>query len=1018
MSETSLQMRGSSQIQALDVRAVESLLLGIEILSSSDALDNQAWLTPASVSLVDAVPRSRDCAFYRLDELRHDSSFPQREAMENVLSALAGLKCRFVYLLSGDESGVSIHLGVVRTLDAADNGSLSANDLGSILHDAFAANFQGSSLPKLSTKELEQDIFERLRTSQRGGLVMGIPSSNEQGETQDAGFQGIERLINGMLGQRWQLLIVGQPMDVQEIEDIKRSVFSLYNQLHCVSKISIQQSENMGKSHTNTSGSNDSISVSKGSSSSSGDGTSSKGTNQGKSTTKGKNTSDSIGESSGYSLSMTQEKIKKELVDLLEYIDKELLDRIKLGQSKGMFKVATYALAENRADFWRLSQLIKSVFQGDTSRFSPLRVHPIPQAVINEASAIEHLLCGMRPWRISLNMSAEVPCLFGHPVESGGMSLSTVLTAKELSLLAGLPTREVPGIPMVEGVDFGVNPESSKSETPITVGIVLHRGGRVEGKRISLELNDLCRHVFVAGVTGSGKTTTCQKLLRESGLSFMVLEPAKTEYRVLVNAVPGLKIFTLGNERLTPLRLNPFELFRFETVTGHVDLLKAAFAAAFPMEAAMPYMLEDAIYRIYEKRGWDISGMLPAQHSNRLCADPWSPEALGWYWPTMDDLLIALGEVVDKEKFDTRLANDYRASLVSRLRNLTVGSKGSMLNCRISTDFEMLMNSQVVVEMDDLKDPQDKALLMGLILARVGEAVKERYRKCGGGTQHLTLIEEAHRLLAHPDQGSSDSRRHAVETFADMLAEIRKYGEGLVIVDQIPGKLMPEVLKNTNTKIVHKLFARDDREAVGDSMGLDDEQKNWLSRLKTGEVIVHSGQWLKPVHAMVEKLADVGEPDSEQLRRLFDDLYVQQQGVYFPALFCVHPQRLGSREEIHAFRELLGLIRHCAAEASTSATKTGREFCKRFCSHARNNQVTTAYQRLSQSFQGVDACLASELCTALLKNDIFESDLEEHTRRLKQFLHMAFHEQSDAESVIDNKTGTIIWNALYLQHQR
>lgn len=72
------------------------------------------------------------------------------------------------------------------------------------------------------------------------------------------------------------------------------------------------------------------------------------------------------------------------------------------------------------------------------------------------------------------------------------------------------------------------------------------------------------------------------------------------------------------------------------------------------------------------------------------------------------------------------------------------------------------------------------------------------------------------------------------------MAEVRKYGEGMIIVDQIPNKLAPEVIKNTSTKIIHKLLARDDKDTVGDAMLMDDKQKIYLSALETGQVVVFS----------------------------------------------------------------------------------------------------------------------------------------------------------------------------------
>ena len=93
-------------------------------------------------------------------------------------------------------------------------------------------------------------------------------------------------------------------------------------------------------------------------------------------------------------------------------------------------------------------------------------------------------------------------------------------------------------------------------------------------------------------------------------------------------------------------------------------------------------------------------------------------------------------------------------------------------------------------------------------------------------------------------------------------AEVRKYGESLIIVDQIPNKLTPEVLKNTNKKIVHKIFAQDDKEAIGNTMSLKDEQKNFLSNLETGRVIISNQSFAKPIQVQIKALEDVSTTSS------------------------------------------------------------------------------------------------------------------------------------------------------------
>ena len=216
---------------------------------------------------------------------------------------------------------------------------------------------------------------------------------------------------------------------------------------------------------------------------------------------------------------------------------------------------------------------------------------------------------------------------------------------------------------------------------------------------------------------------------------------------------------------------------------------------------------------------------------------------------------------------------EYLGSLKARLQALLVGAKGMMLNTPRSIDFKNLVKQKVVLELEDIKDGSEKSLLMGFIITNLLEAVKYQYKQ-NSKFQHITLIEEAHRLLSKYEPGDSSNKKRGVEVFADMLAEVRKYGESLIIVDQIPNKMTPEVLKNTNTKIVHKIFAQDDKDAIGNTLALNDEQKNFLSYLEKGRAIVITDGWKKPVQVQIELLSNTtGVPDiSEDIikRRIFE----------------------------------------------------------------------------------------------------------------------------------------------------
>lgn len=489
--------------------------------------------------------------------------------------------------------------------------------------------------------------------------------------------------------------------------------------------------------------------------------------------------------------------------------------------------------------------------------------------------------------------------------------------------------------PSVEGVYVQkiAENEGERNVGVIGIGNLVKSGNVCENVPIPLRRDQLDRHIFIAGVTGCGKTTTCQNILLGSEWPFLVIEPAKTEYRGLRNkACRDLLVFTLGNDAVAPFRLNPFEFIKGESITSRVDMLMASISAAFDMEAAIPQLIERAIYACYADMGWSVKDNL-----NRFYDDPFADKVFAF--PTLSDVLAKTEKVVDEQGFDDRLKRDYIGSIKARLQGLTLGAKGLMLDCRRSVDFDKLLDRKVVLELEDIPNGQQKSLIIGFILTNLIQVIKSRYERTGGKKVcHITLIEEAHRLLTKPEPGGSSSQRQAAETFADMLAEVRKYGESLIIADQIPGKLTPEVIKNTNTKIIHRLFAQDDKEAVGHTMGLEDEQIEFLSNLKVGHAVVFNGAWsTKPVQVKINELhetdsaivADEKEKIREAALAFYKENLARGELTEYSAVVE------GSRRESEDLLWLLGHDKELKAEieflkGKSVALECLRNVCARF----------------------------------------------------------------------------------------
>lgn len=865
------------------------------------------------VSEVDEIDLS-DIALYRVDEVSFDDQAPRKEALENVLSTMKIDGINFIYLILGDENGVNFYYGISRNYSSNVEMELSVLEIGEkILEPSIKGNFRGSHTTEVQQAERKK-VIETISNMKNVSMLEGVPGSTKEDEK----FQGVDRLADVMLGDRFGFMIIASPASYDNVKEIEKNLYDVYSRIVPLAKKSIQSGKNKSTSiskgkNSGTSNSigenyskvkNESISVtttesknhsigtnsgtstSKQSSTTSGsssrsdsnqtstgghedtqtgtskaDGKTTGGSeSNGKTKTSGSSTgvSEQTTNGDGTSESTSLDYIDKKSQDWIKYLDEVIIPRLDYGMGKGIFITTSFLFSDSKPVLKKLENTAISLYSGEAGNKVPLRAFRLKsdssdktyQALKNfqlPCGKIKHKSLSMHE---SVSRSALSQCMSSYNT----FLMGNWITTNELAMIAGLPQKEVVGMALSEEVEFGLNYDDSIDEkNKIYLGHLVQSGNELDKRNVYLDKKDLDKHVFISGVTGSGKTTTCRRILMESGLPFLVIEPAKTEYRIMKSMYPDLLVFTLGNENVgTPFRLNPFEFFYpYESISSRVDMIKASIEAAFDMEAAIPQIIESAIYACYEDYGWNVS-----TNENKYYDDPFADGV--YAFPTLGDLVDKIPEVVYEQGFDTRLKNDYIGSIKARLMGLLMGSKGLMLNTKRSIDFMDIINRRVVLELEEIRNGAEKSLVMGFILTNLLQAIKVSFIKSGKDqleeTKHITLVEEAHRLLSKYAPGDNPSKKQGVETFSDMLAEIRKYGESLIIVDQIPNKLTPDVLKNTNTKIVHKIFASDDKDAIGNTIVLDKDQKEFLSNLKTGRAIVFSQGYRKALQVQIEEL--------------------------------------------------------------------------------------------------------------------------------------------------------------------
>ena len=538
--------------------------------------------------------------------------------------------------------------------------------------------------------------------------------------------------------------------------------------------------------------------------------------------------------------------------------------RFETGKAIGMWSVGTYLLGMYPEELQPVSMQLSSILSGQESIFEPIRVHDI--------SNIENLKKENAFGKLSL------PCInvvhgnqvVLHPFGHHFTNLNTVLTTKELSYLINFPLRSVPGISVVDSApEFSLNPPTLKEhENVIDFGYLLYGGSETE-MPYRLPISALAKHTLLSGINGTGKTNTVQAILSavsqsKQKIPFLVIEPAKTEYvdwaieynkvhpdKPIKIFIPGCKAYRDRSTReiveTSQLRLNPFEPVWLSeeqdpNILTHIDRLKSTFAAAFPMYDILPVLLEDLVYSLYQSPSTNWIGKDAAPVMERTLP------------PTLTGMAANVDKVIEAHGYERRVSDNMKACLNTRIASLRRGWKKDMLDTLHSTPWEELFGEPCVINLSYVGDDVDKSFFMSLILQFLYE-YRAAQAECGNidfnsnDCRHLTVIEEAHRVMQKCDKPDEPQYRTAM-MFSNMLSEIRAYGEGLLLVDQVPTRLIPDAIKNTNIKITHRVVAEDDCKAIAESMGLSKEQRPIIPKLLVGQCLISTAlsadkHWVK-----------------------------------------------------------------------------------------------------------------------------------------------------------------------------
>lgn len=559
------------------------------------------------------------------------------------------------------------------------------------------------------------------------------------------------------------------------------------------------------------------------------------GTSHGTSDTTSQQESHGTTDTRGTGRTQQVELCNKSVEELLERIENQL-KRVKESEDYGCYNCAAYFLSSTQSTALLAANTYRALMVGEGSSVESGAVNVWKNNEAEVAQLREYLKRFMQP-------------VFARPLwENAPDSLlytpATLVSGRELPMHLGLPTCSVHGLPIIEHAEFGRNvpDEAMPDEDKMNLGKIYHMG-KEEAAGLLLNRQAMASHTFITGSTGTGKSNAVYHLLDEitknGQTTFLVVEPAKGEYKNVFGNCTDVQVFGT-NPRETPLlRMNPFAFPENIHILEHIDRLVEIFNACWPMYAAMPAVLKDAIERSYQKVGWDLR----------------NSESEKGVFPTFFDLLDILPGVIEESHYSKDTQSDYVGALCTRVKSLTNGIYGSVLCAEDALIDEALFDCNVIVDLSRVGSMETKSLLMGILVMKLQE-----YRMCSSGMnsrlRHVTVLEEAHNLLrktsAEQSQEGANLQGKSVEMLANAIAEMRTYGEGFIIADQAPGLLDMSVIRNTNTKIILRLPDEEDRKLVGKSAALKEAQIDELSKLPLGVAAVYQNEWPEAVLCKIE----------------------------------------------------------------------------------------------------------------------------------------------------------------------
>lgn len=820
-------------------------------------------LLPLEEDLIDNI------RIYKINEMVYPKDEIATDKFTTVFNTLATYNATVFIILDSNGEKTDFYIGV-RNNETNEVLKRSTVTLGDTLKNTLVGHFPGAKIENIDRDSIAQ-LSSKITHQKNVASVSVVGSTkNDKEQSNNQFVQGIEKLALSMHEKQYIGIIVAENQSPQTVQTLRKGYQDLYTKLSPLQKVQFSENESESTSRSKSFGEMNgkqkaamiggavvSLAGALGGAAA-GAATSAIGA-VGGSMLGGQIAgqfngfisslapSESITKSTSTTTSTTTEN--KAVTDIMQMLD-ESIQKTKEYDSYGMWNIASYFISDDMSAAEIAASNYRSLMNGEKSGRELSAINSWRKNNPNNIGNFDDLTVFLSRFihpKFCYGNNADYPVL---------TDASTSVSGKDLGLHMGLPRATVSGLPVIEHAEFGKEVTTYQlfsklvdlsPEDRMTLGRVFDLG-RITNKVVELENKSLNMHTFITGSTGSGKSNTVYQMLCElhqDNIPWLVIEPAKGEYKDVFGNWPDVNVYSTNPNVSELINLNPFKFPTSIHVLEHVDGLVEIFSACWPMYDAMPSFFKDAMLKSYEAVGWDLG-------SSTFDGDEVE-------FPDFEILAEQLNDLIENSDYASDIKSNYRGALITRVKSLTVGLNKFIFTSE-QTPYEKIFDENCILDISRVKSGETKALIMGMMVYILNEYRVDRKTSNNNGLKHITVLEEAHNLLKNTSNGESDLVGKSVEMLTQTIAEIRTYGEGFIIVDQSPSSVDISAIKNTNTKIVLRTPEANDREAVGRSMGLTENQVNEIAKLPGGVAVVYQNNWVNPVLTMVNKAPVKDEP--------------------------------------------------------------------------------------------------------------------------------------------------------------